>query len=360
MPASTGPIAVPRTRSRDRVAPAPGDSLIDSAPTPSESLRRVSRILLLRTIVVSIVLLLSVWLLSVDDQPARGAMWFQSGLIAVTYGSSVAFGVLLRRRVAPRRVARGMIASDVMVTSLLVYSTGGAQSPYSFLYAFSIVGAGALAYRRGALLATIGSFITLLVVAVLAWAHVELVPMAAQLHPWDQPGAALARTLAVASAALIGVGALAYLFGDQVERGAETLATTRRAAADLLSLHRDIVRSLSSGLITTSPDDTILTANQMASDILHVPVGSLPGMPIDEAMPGLGKLLTMTSELRRADLAITDRALVVGVTVSPLRDDRDQVIGRVINFSDLTELRRLETHMHRAERLATVGQLAAG
>ena len=36
------------------------------------------------------------------------------------------------------------------------------------------------------------------------------------------------------------------------------------------------------------------------------------------------------------------------------------MIGRVVNFQDLTELRRLEQHMRRAERLATVGQLAAG
>ena len=50
----------------------------------------------------------------------------------------------------------------------------------------------------------------------------------------------------------------------------------------------------------------------------------------------------------------------IGVTVSPLRDVRDQEIGRVINFQDLTELRRLELQSRRAERLATVGQLAAG
>ena len=46
--------------------------------------------------------------------------------------------------------------------------------------------------------------------------------------------------------------------------------------------------------------------------------------------------------------------------MSPLRDVNDEVIGRIVNFQDLTELRRLEQHMRRAERLATVGQLAAG
>ena len=76
------------------------------------------------------------------------------------------------------------------------------------------------------------------------------------------------RTLGINTAALIGVGALSYIFGDQLERGAETLATTRRAAAELLTLHQDIVRSLSSGLITTAPDGTVITANESAAEIL--------------------------------------------------------------------------------------------
>jgi two-component system, NtrC family, sensor histidine kinase PilS len=52
--------------------------------------------------------------------------------------------------------------------------------------------------------------------------------------------------------------------------------------------------------------------------------------------------------------------LTIGITVSPLRDVRDEVIGRVVNFQDLTELRRLEQHNRHTERLITVGQLAAG
>ena len=169
------------------------------------------------------------------------------------------------------------------------------------------------------------------------------------------------RTLGIDFAALVGVAALAYIFGEQMERTGETLATTRRAAADLLSLHQDIVRSLSSGLLTISPDGTVLTANQAASDILRVGLGELPAKSIDAVMPGLAELIAAQhkGELRRADLEIAD-GLVIGVTVSLLRDVHDQVIGRVINFQDLSELRRLESHIHRAERLATVGQLAAG
>ena len=350
----------PRTRSRERLGPSPADSLIPApAPPASDSARRVSRLLLLRTLVVSAVLGLSLWILATGEQVPDSAVWLQSGIIAVTYLTSIVFGVMLRRGYAPRAVARPMQAADIIVTSLLVYATGGAESPYIFLYALSVVGAGALSYRTGAVAVTIASIGSLICVSLLAWGQVIALPALSQIHPWEQSGVDLGRTLGINLAALIGVGALSFIFGDQLQRGAETLATTRKAAADLLTLHEDIVRSLSSGLITIAPDGIILTANAAAADILGQPP-VLAGQPIDKLMPGLSALVaTGRGEVRRADLQLSDD-LTVGVTVSPLRDVRNQVIGRVVNFQDLTELRRLEAQSRRSERLATVGQLAAG
>jgi two-component system sensor histidine kinase PilS (NtrC family) len=358
VPETTDAIARPRTRTRDRAPKSPADSLIRTPEVPGPDLgRRVSRLLLLRTLVITVVLGLSLWLLfAAEQRPARGAVWLQSAIIVITYLSSIVFGVLLRVGVSPRRVARPMHAVDLLVTSLLVYFTGGAQSPYTFMYALSIVSAGALSYRRGAVVVTAASIAAMLAVAALAWIRAFDVPMS--VRPWEQSAADLGRTLGIHFASMIGVGALAFIFGDQLQKGAETLATTRKAAADLFTLHQDIVRSLASGLITIAPDGTILSANDAACDILGVQATEITNQPIDSFMPGFSAALAK-GELRRADLIIDDD-LTIGVTVSPLRDVRDQVMGRVVNFTDLTELRRLEQHMHRSERLATVGQLAAG
>lgn len=325
----------------------PGESLVRApAVPPSDLRRRTQRLLALRTLVVTFVLGLSVWLLATGDQPAHATVWLQSGIIAAQYVATVVFGLLLRRGVPPEAVSRPMLAGDLVLASALVMTTGGAQSPYMFLYALTIVAAGALSYRRGAVVVTIASLGAMFAVSLLAWMH-ALPGFSVQVRPWEQTGVELVRTLGINSAALIGVGALSYIFGDQLERGAETLATTRRAAAELLTLHQDIVRSLSSGLITTTPDGTIITANESAAEILGREVVG----PIESMLPGL-------PVQGRADVVAGAKAL--GVTVSPLRDEHDQVVGRVINFQDLTELRRLEQHARRAERLATVGQLAAG
>jgi len=354
------PLIRSRTRSRERLGPSPADSLIPPPAAPaSDTPRRVIRLLLLRTLVVSAVLGLSLWILTTADQVPMSAVWLQSGIIAATYATSIVFGVMLRRGFPPRQVARPMHAADLAVTSLLIYATGGAESPYIFLYALSIVGAGALSYRGGAVVVTLASISLLVAVSLLAWTQAIALPALSQVRPWEQSGVDLVRTLGINLAALIGVGALSFIFGDQLQRGVETLATTRKAAADLLTLHEDIVRSLSSGLITIAPDGIILTANVAAADILGQPA-ALAGQPVDQLMPGLSALIaTGHGELRRADLQLASD-LTVGGTVSPLRDVKNQVIGRVVNFQDLTELRRLEAQSRRSERLAMVGQLAAG
>ncbi|HEY3805295.1 MAG TPA: ATP-binding protein [Kofleriaceae bacterium] len=339
---------------------SPADSLVGApAIAPSDLRSRVARLLLLRTLVVTVVLGLSLWLLATGETPARLALWLQSAVIAATYVSSIVIGVLLRRGFDAKRVARPMHANDLVLTSVLVYITGGAASPYMFLYALSIVSAGALSYRRGAIVVTAASIGAAGFVSVTAWGHVLGIQVS-ELKPWEQPGVELVRTLGINIAALIGVGALATIFGDQLQRGAETLATTRRAAADLLTLHHDIVRSLSSGLITTGRDARVLTANLVAAEILHAPVDSLVGRPVGELLPSLPEADVLAP--RRADLSIqaNGHQVFIGATVSLLRDVHEQIIGQVINFQDLTELRRLELQSRRAERLATLGQLAAG
>jgi two-component system sensor histidine kinase PilS (NtrC family) len=347
---------------------APGDSLVHAQAPAVDARPRLARLLLLRTLVVSVVLGLSLWLVAEGAAPSRAAVWSLSGIIAATYLSSIVFGVLLRRGFPSARVARPMLANDLALTSALVFVTGGAQSPYLFLYALTIITAGAVSYRRGAIAITIASLACMALVALLARAHVVDLPLPTGVQPWTQSVRDLTRTLGTHAVLMVGVGALAFAAGDQLQRGAETLATTRRAAAELLNLHRDIVRSLGSGLITSTPDGTVLSANEAAAEILGRPAEDLVGQASERALPGLAALLADRTPLRRAELTVPApaangrpaRELVLGVTVSPLRDSRDQQIGRIINFQDLSDLRRLEQDARRAERLASLGQLAAG
>jgi two-component system, NtrC family, sensor histidine kinase PilS len=347
--------------------PSPATSLAGipvPRPRGGDLARRITWLMLGRTLVISVVLGLNVWLLARAKVSASAELtWVLSALIAATYAGTIVSALLIRRGFPPERLVWPQLAMDLAVTTVLVLITGGAQSAYGFFFGLSVVAAGALAYRRGVVVVGLASLALMAAVAVLAWRGASPLPITPQVKPWLQPGAEFARALGLNAAAIAALGILAYVFGDQLEKATQSLATERRTVADLVSLHQDIVRSLSSGLVTVDLDGKILTANEAAGDILGVFPLRLLGQPVDVALPGLSAKLASALTLRRADLTATrpdGRELALGVSVSPLRDVQDAVVGRVINFQDLTELRKMEQSMRRAERLATIGQLAAG
>ncbi|MEM9489549.1 MAG: ATP-binding protein, partial [Myxococcota bacterium] len=127
------------------------------------------------------------------------------------------------------------------------------------------------------------------------------------------------------------------------------------------------------GLITIDEFDCVLTINRAACATLGVTPEQAKGQPMLTLSPTLDQFLRTLDEpgaivgeelrLRRAELLSDepdDTYLILGVSVSPLRNNRDQVIGRVINVQDLTQIRAMEANMRKAERLAVVGTLAAG
>jgi two-component system sensor histidine kinase PilS (NtrC family) len=321
--------------------------------------------MVLRTVVISLVLGLTIWLGSIDGSgPMAPAQQFLTGIVVVTYASTIVYALLLRRGVDPERLVWPQLGGDLAITTALVYVTGGAQSAYTFFFALEVVGAGAVRFRRGALVIGALSLALMLAVGLAAWTRLLPLPTLPRVEPWAATAADLARQLGLNLGALIGVTVLSYIFGRELQETSASLASQRQVAADLLALNRDIVRSLSSGLVTVDLDGRILTINQAAADMLGRGASESPGRPVETLLPGLDERLRALAPggtLRRSDLTLREpEPRVLGISVSPLRGDNDTVIGRVVNFQDLTELRTLEETMRRAERLATVGQLAAG
>ena len=351
--------------------PSPADSLAgaraEPAPPPeARGGRRLIWLMVLRTVVISLVLGLTIWLGSFDgSQPTAPAQLFLTGIVVVTYASTIVYALLLRGGVDPERLVWPQLSGDLVITTALIYVTGGAQSAYTFFYALSVVSAGAMRFRRGAIAVGALSVALMLAVGLAAWARLLPLPTLPRVEPWTSTAADLARQLGLNLGALIGVSVLSYIFGRELQETSASLASQRAFAADLYALNRDIVRSLSSGLVTVDLDGRVLTLNHAATEMLHASAERSAGRDIDVLLPGLGarlRALSPEGTLRRSDLTLGDTPgpHVLGISVSPLRDVNDRVIGRVVNFQDLTELRTLEETMRRAERLATVGQLAAG
>ena len=291
---------------------------------------------------------------------------FGFGLLFTTYLVSVGYGVAYRRVRDPIRFAYLQITIDLVQATVLVHATGGGQSPFFFLYFLDVVAVALLAQRRGAAVAAGASAILMVSVSVAGyWRLIPLVPGQSWL-PWEISRDDLALRLALNGLALGAVGVLATHLARQTRQAGERLTHHERYAGDLATLHENTIRSMTSGLVTLDLEGRFTSINEAAAEILGVPRVGLLGEPLDERLPQLGLLLLEAGPngtLRRAEITALrpDGAMRnLGISAAPLADHAGRVIGRVIHFQDLTELRRMQLEVERAERLAGIGRLAAG
>jgi len=291
---------------------------------------------------------------------------FGFGLLFATYLVSIGYGAAYRRVRRPIRFAYVQVTIDLGLATVIIHATGGGQSAFFFLYFLDVVAVALLAQRRGAAVAAGASAVLMVGVSVAGYLHL-LPPVPGQSwFPWDIGRDELAQRLALNALALGAVGVLATNLAQQTRQAGERLTRHERYAGDLATLHENTIRSMTSGLVTLDLEGRVTSINEAASEILGLPRARLLGDAMDVHLPQLGLLLLEAGPqgtVRRAEItALRPDGAVrnLGISAAPLADHAGGVVGRVIHFQDLTELRRMQLEVERAERLASVGRFAAG
>lgn len=365
-PASARPGAAPRPRPLPTSLPElePG---LAAERAHLEPLRIVTYLMLVRAGLATVLMLSVVVLaLTVGSPEILFSPFgrFVFALLATTYLASLAYAVSLRRIQDPVRFADIQVGVDMLLVTLLVHATGGAQSGYAFLYLVDVVVVSALPRGFGAAAVALASALLYVAISLLGFFRV-LPPLTGQtVFPWDLTRAELAFRIVVFLAGLISVGSLGVTLARQRRKVGERLAAQQQIVGDLASLHQDTIRCLSSGLVTTNLDGTITTMNDAAREILGI--GQAPlGQQLTTHIPCLYQVLARAGAQGRVlrdevDAIRGDGAKRrLGLSATPLSDHSGNVTGRVIHFQDLTDLRRMEQEVARSEHLAGIGRLAA-
>ncbi|MDP1822979.1 MAG: ATP-binding protein [Archangium sp.] len=265
------------------------------------------------------------------------------GIIAFSYVLTLVTGLLLRAgRVGPG-AAWTQIVFDVLLASSVVFLTGGARSPFTFLFLVSIVGAAVLLGTRGAIVGFLGA----------ATAYLLVLASLLESHPSESlPRLGLDALIQLVAQLLIAV--LSGYVGEQLSRTGGRLSASERDLRELIELQDEIVRAMPSGLVTCDPDGVVTFVNPSAEAILGISTEEVTRRArVDELLPGAKALIPgRRSELRVA----TPRGdRVLGLSVTPLSSAE----GLLIVFQDLTELRRIERELDSIDHLATLGRLSA-
>ena len=290
---------------------------------------------------------------------------FLYGIIAITYFLTLLYSLAIRFGARLKPLAWFQLTGDIVMATLLLHVTGGAQSAYSFFFPLSIIAAAVLLYRKGAIYSCVAAGLAFALTAILGWKGI-IPPIEGQpVLPSEISTVEFGRSLSLNLAAIVGMGALAINLGTQLDQTSVAVEAQKSVAADLMTLHRDIVHSLASGVITTDREGRVTSYNEAAKDILGIGPDIEFRPPLRDISQDLEKSLDglkLDETMRRGELVIPSQGenKVLGISITPLVDHKLEILGRIINFQDLSDMKRMEEHMHRSERLAVIGGLAAG
>jgi two-component system sensor histidine kinase PilS (NtrC family) len=287
-------------------------------------------------------------------------------LIALTYGLTALYGMLLKRAEQHGWIVDLQLAGDALIVSALVQITGGIVSYFSTLYMLPIIAASTIRSWRGGLI--IGVFSSavygVLVLAQYAGPPVLAMSLTAGLPPakvaWFTAGLNVFGFLAVA-------GLSGYL-AESLRRADAQLLQASNQLADLQAFSQHEIDSLASGLATTDVHGRVITFNRAAEVITGIPADRTIGRSIADVLRWPAELSGLFEDrderppLPRVefDLARADgRTIELGLSTAILHTPSGET-GFVFTFRDVTEARRKDREARTQQRLAAVGEMAAG
>lgn len=293
---------------------------------------------------------------------------FLVALIAAIFGVSLVFALWLLGTERRDQVAITQVVFDLLLTTCLVYVTGATNSGFTFLYGVAVLMAAMVLGPASARSTGFGAL--LLYASLIMGLWLELIPAPPDQDPtlYRGPIADIAYTALLHLSSLLLVTLLAGNLSERLMRAGGQLRQAEANAATLAQLNDNIVRSLSSGLVTTDRLGNIRTINASGLEMLGGSVEALAGRPVTRWLPIDWKRVTATlrataEPIQRAEgqaRRLDGTHFPAGYSVNRLVDIDGSSSGALVVFQDLTEIFELRQTATRQERLAVLGRLSAG
>jgi two-component system sensor histidine kinase PilS (NtrC family) len=290
--------------------------------------------------------------------------------ILLTYILSIVYLLLLKYiRNLPLNVYIQSLCDVILITAM-VYGTGGIQSIYSVFYPLVIIYAVLFLGRRGGLVIASSAGIFYGLFADLEFYGV-IYPIFSMPIPVERLNVGYVFTRIITHVLSFYFIALLTSFVVEQEKRTRTLLAEKQSAFDQLDiLHRSIIESVDTGILSINPEGRIKSFNPAAEEITGFSFKDVENRTLAEVFPDFPTFLKERKSNMNKSVAKTrfettfhaadGRNLILGASLSSLRDPQGFAIGEIIVFQNLTEINEMRESLEKSRRLAFIGGMAAG
>lgn len=141
-------------------------------------------------------------------------------------------------------------------------------------------------------------------------------------------------------------------------------------AEEIENYTEDVLRSVTSGVITFNLEKKVVTFNRAAEDLLGIHASDTTGTSCGMLFSGARRVCQMLDDVmsdpgpcRRTEVSFRKQAgddIWIGLTVSALRNRAGNLIGTILVFTDLTEIKLLKEQVELREKMTVLGEMSAG
>ena len=269
--------------------------------------------------------------------------------LIIAFVISIGSGILLPRVRRLRPFAHAQVCFDVLLVTGIIWITGDFASPFPFLFNLAVMNGAILLFYRGAFL-TAGCS-TVCYTALLVWSR------------FSNAGNGIALTWSTLMPIVLSIGSffvIAWLSGFLTNKLSETEKLLKEKQIDYqeLDAFKDaLLQGIGSGVAITDQDGRINYFNRQAQFLTSLEEASVKGKRLNEIFSGLSydfqrnrnSGTVVTDEL--FFLASQGRQKQIRLTLAPLSNANEQLIGFVSIFEDITKQKQIEEKVRLEEEL---------
>ena len=269
--------------------------------------------------------------------------------LVAAYLVSIISALLLPRVSDLKSFALAQIAFDVLIVTGIIWVTGDLGSPFPFLYNLAVMNAAILLFHRGAYLTA--GFASFCYTAILIWAR------------YSVPDANLTVNWALLVQVFLNIGSffiiawLSSLLTSKLRTTQELLKEKQTDYQELDALKEALLQGIGSGVAVTDQHGKINYFNRHAQTLTGLEDATVRGKRLESIFPGLSYDFDKKRDghhVASTELAFSSSQSglkQLRVTVAPLNNSGDELIGHVAILEDITRQKEFEEKLRLEEEL---------